>query len=491
MGTAFSGLTRDYTLPSDSGTLRVVKNLVIMKFGGTSVGSAARIGQVARIVIERQAQSQVVVVVSAMAGVTNMLEAATAAAARRHRDQLAASLEEIRRLHQTTMHELAVSTATADGVNEKMHELAQLLESIYALGEVSPRAHDLVLSYGEQLSARLVAAAIAMQGAVARAVMATDVIVTTDRHQAAQPLLEQSSAKAAEVLRPVVAAGTVPVVTGFIGATEQGVTTTLGRGGSDYSATILGYCLDAHEVHIWTDVDGVMTADPRLIPEAQTVTELSYSEAAELSYFGARVLHPLTMTPAALKDIPIYIKNTLRPEGDGTKVSREARPGDAPVKAITSINHASLITVQGESRIGVPDVAAKVFEALADADIDVLFASQASSDYNISFVVHQQDDARTVKLLTRALKAELSAHSVDAISLREALAIVAVVGDGMYGNPGIAGKVLTGIGDQGINVIAMAQGSSERNISVVIDEADAPRAVQSIHTVFIKGGRDA
>ncbi len=468
-----------------------MKNLVVMKFGGTSVGSASYIERVARIAVDYHSRHPVVVVVSAMAGVTNMLEAAAAAAAKRERTEFEKCLMTIRELHQTTMRELNMSASIADGINEKVHELAQLLESIQALGELSPRAHDLVLSYGEQLSARLVAAIIAMQGVVARAVSATDCIVTTDRHQAAQPLLEQSTTRAATVLSPIIAAGTIPVVTGFIGATAQGVTTTLGRGGSDYSATILGYCLDAHEVHIWTDVDGVMTADPRLIPEAQTVTELSYSEAAELSYFGARVLHPLTMTPAALKDIPIYIKNTIRPEGIGTKVFRAASPGDAPVKAITSINHASLITVQGESRIGVPDVAAKVFEALAGAGIDVLFASQASSDYNISFVVHQKDDARAVKLLTGALKAELSAHSVDAISLREALAIVAVVGDGMYGNPGIAGRVLTSIGDQGINVIAMAQGSSERNISVVIDEADAPRAVQSIHAVFIKGGQDA
>ena len=461
-----------------------------MKFGGTSVGSAAHIERVARIAAAQHPKHPVVVVVSAMASVTNNLEVAAAAAAKRQQPELDAAVASIRELHQTTMHELGVSASTVAGVNETLHELVQLLESIYALGELSPRAYDLVLSYGEQLSARLVAATIATQGVVARAVSASELIVTTDRHQAAQPLLEQSAARVTSLLSPALETGTVPVVTGFIGATEEGVTTTLGRGGSDYSATILGYCLDAHEVHIWTDVDGVMTADPRLIPEAQTVTELSYSEAAELSYFGARVLHPLTMTPASLKGTPIYIKNTLRPEGTGTRVSGESHPGTSLVKAITSINHASLITVQGESRIGVPDVAAKVFDALVGAGIDVLFASQASSDYNISFVVHQKDDARTVKLLTGALKAELSDHSVDAISLRKSLAIIAVVGDGMYGNPGIAGKVLSGIGDAGINAIAIAQGSSERNISVVIDEADAARAVKHIHDIFIGGSHD-
>ena len=466
-----------------------MKNLVIMKFGGTSVGSAKQIERVAEIVIKQRAATPALVVVSAMATITNALEDASRHAASRQRSGLDKATQHIRTLHQDTMRALHVSASTSSSVNEKIDELEQMLESVYALGELSPRAHDLLLSYGEQLSSRLVAAAIAMQGSVARAISATDLIVTTDRHGAAQPLLEQSTAGAAGSLLPILEAGTIPVVTGFIGATADGVTTTLGRGGSDYSATILGYCLDASEVHIWTDVDGVMTADPRLIPEARTVMELSYSEAAELSYFGARVLHPLTMTPASLKDIPIYIKNTLRPEGHGTCVSRTASPGDSPIKAITSINHASLITVQGESRIGVPDVAAKVFEALADAGVDVLFASQASSDYNISFVVHQKDDERAVKLLTARLKAELSEHSIDAISLRSALAIVAVVGDGMHGNPGIAGKVLSSIGDASINVVAIAQGSSERNISVVIDEGEAARAVQSIHDVFIGGKR--
>jgi aspartate kinase len=462
-----------------------VKNVVVMKFGGTSVGSASNIERVAEIAIRQNADSAAVVVVSAMATVTNALEDASYAAAARKRAELDKAARHIKMLHESTMRELSLSSSITHSVNEKLDELHQLLESIYALGELSPRAHDLILSYGEQLSSRLVAACIAMQGSVAKAVSATELILTTNRHGAAQPLLEQSSEKALKVLQPIIKAGTIPVITGFIGATRDGVTTTLGRGGSDYSATILGYCLSANEVDIWTDVDGVMTADPRLIPEARTVTELSYSEAAELSYFGARVLHPLTMTPASLKDIPIYIKNTLHPDGENTCVSRTASPGDSPVKAITSINHASLITVQGESRIGVPDVAAKVFEALAEATIDVLFASQASSDYNISFVVHQKDDARTVELLNEALKVELSEYSIDAISLRQKLAIVAVVGDGMHANPGIAGKVLTSIGAAKINVIAIAQGSSERNISVVIDEADAGRAVQSIHDVFI------
>lgn len=456
-----------------------------MKFGGTSVGSAEQINRVAEIACSEQQSSSVVVVVSAMASVTNSLEEAAHYAASRDRAKLTKAAKHIRTLHQDTMQTLSLSASIRHSVTQKIDELEQLLDSIFALGELSPRAHDLILSYGEQLSSRLVAAAIAMHGSVAKAVSATELIVTTSRHGAAQPLLEASEQQVLDVLTPLIKAKTIPVVTGFIGATTDGVTTTLGRGGSDYSATILGYCLSAHEVEIWTDVDGVMTADPRLIPTARTVTELSYSEAAELSYFGARVLHPLTMTPASLKDIPIYIKNTLRPDGASTRVSRTAQAGDSPVKAITSINHASLITVQGESRIGVPDVAAKVFEALADATIDVLFASQASSDYNISFVVHQKDDERAVALLNDALKTELSEYSIDAISLRQQLAIVAVVGDGMRENPGIAGKVLTSIGDAGINVIAIAQGSSERNISVVIDESDASHAVQSIHTVFI------
>ena len=457
-----------------------------MKFGGTSVGSAKQIERVAAIIRHQHAAGPVVAIVSAMATITNALEDASQYAAKRERTKLDARLAHIRGIHESTMRELGASSATIDSINEKIDELEQLLDSTYALGELSPRAHDLILSYGEQLSSRLVAAVVAMQGLVARPVSATDLIVTTHRHGAAQPYLDRSHDKTRLLLLPILEAGTIPVVTGFIGSTTAGVTTTLGRGGSDYSATILGYCLDAKEVHIWTDVDGVMTADPRLIPEAQTVTQLSYSEATELSYFGARVLHPLTMTPAALKDIPIYIRNTLHPEIEGTRVSRTASPGISPIKAITTIHHASLLTVQGEGRIGVPDVAAKVFEALAEAAVDVLFASQASSDYNISFVVHQRDARRTEKLLGEALKTELSEHSIDAISQRSSLAIVAVVGDGMQGSPGVAGKVFTSIGDAKINLIAIAQGSSERNISMVIEEDQAAKAVECIHKVFIE-----
>jgi aspartokinase/homoserine dehydrogenase 1 len=461
---------------------------VVMKFGGTSVGSAARIRDAAKIVVEHARTRKVVVVTSAMAKATDMLLAAAMEASTNHRPQLEAGLKRLRDLHDAAAKGLKLDAKTEtqllDTIHAHLDDLEQLLDSVYALRELTPRALDLVVSYGERLSIHLVAAAITQAGAQAEPVEANKLIVTDDQFGGARPLLPQSERQAAPVISQILRQGVVPVVTGFMGANAAGITTTLGRGGSDYTATILGYCIGADEVWIWTDVDGVMTADPRIVAHAHTIPELTYNEAAELSYFGAKVLHPLTMLPASLKQIPIFIKNTFNPTAPGTRISERSANSSSTGKAISSMSKLSLITVQGKGMIGVPGVAAKVFGVIAAEHINVMFISQASSEFNISFVVARDDGPKAAKLLSRAFQPELSDKSIEMVKLAENLAIVAVVGEGMMGQPGIAGTIFTSLGDADVNIIAIAQGSSELNISLVVEGSDVPKAVRSVHDAF-------
>lgn len=462
--------------------------MIVMKFGGSSIGDAKCIQRVAKLIATIQAEQQVVVVVSAMSKVTDLLMKSAQAAAHSNRQELDRTIKQIRNHHQAAIKKLALrdsqTLALDDVCHDKFAELEQLLNSIFILGELTPRALDTIVSYGERLSIQLVAQALESVGIQAEPLEANNFIVTDDQFGEAQPLLQASVQPIKKALLPLLKQSVLPVVTGFIGATEDGILTTLGRGGSDYSATILGNCLDADEVWIWTDVDGVMTADPQVVKGAHTIPALSYSEAAELSYFGAKVLHPLTMVPASLKQIPILIKNTFRPDGTGTKISGTTTTNSHPSKAISTISGLCLVTVQGKGMIGVPGVAAKVFGAIASAKINVLFISQASSEYNISFVVRQADGGRAVRLLQETFVVELAAKTMEMIKLDQNLAIVALVGEGMHGHPGMAGKLFSSLGDSDINITAIAQGSSELNISLVIHEFDLSTAVNSIHRKF-------
>jgi aspartokinase/homoserine dehydrogenase 1 len=465
-----------------------MSKVIVMKFGGTSVGSAERITNVANIVAAAHRRNKIVVVVSAMSKVTDLLVSAAKNAEQNHRADLDQDLERLESLHIVAAKELELSKTANAAFNKiithRIAELRNLLDSIYALEELTPRAFDLVLSFGERLSIHLISQALIHAGVQAKPVEATHLIVTTDQFGDARPLLEASETKAKRAINPLLDQNVVPVVTGFIGATTKGVTATLGRGGSDYSATILGHCLDAREVIIWTDVDGAMTADPRIIPSAQTLPTLSYEEAAELSYFGAKVLHPLTIVPASLKNIPVWVKNTFNPAAPGTKIARHANHITAPGRAVSTMNHVSLITVQGKGMSGVPGVAAKVFGAIAAEDINVLFISQASSEYNISLVVKGEDGKRTAQILRDAFATDLSRRNIETVKVEEHLTIVAVVGEGMRGHPGAAGMIFSSLGEAGVNVVAIAQGSSELNISFIVRHADAQRAVQQVHDVF-------
>jgi aspartate kinase len=460
--------------------------LVVMKFGGASVADAQRMLAVADTVGAARTHHRVVVVVSAMAKVTDLLMAISAEAQNGSRTQVRAYLTRLIEIHQQAAHELKLDALAQRGlsaiIDKRLSELDHLLLSITVLGELTPRALDLISSYGERLSIHLVSAALRRRGIDAEPVEATKLILTTQR-PIVMPLMPESEAKAKPALAKLLEAGTVPVITGFIGATTEGVLTTLGRGGSDYSATILAYCLDADEVDIFTDSDGVLSADPRLVPGARALTALSYNEAAELSFFGAKVLHPLALTPVARRRIPVYIKNAFNPSAPGTKITGASGGGKGP-KAVTAFGGVALVTVEGRGLVGLPGVAAKVFTAIAAAQIDVLLIAQASSGYNISFVVPGADAQRAVKLLKQAFQPELATGNLEEISANSELAIIAVVGEGMHGKPSVAATAFEALGKAGINVVAIAQGSSERNISLIVQSGDAAKAVACIHNAF-------
>jgi bifunctional aspartokinase / homoserine dehydrogenase 1 len=290
--------------------------------------------------------------------------------------------------------------------------------------------------------------------------------------------------KIRERLVPLLKQGVVPVVTGFIGATRQGGITTLGRGGSDYSAAIVGRALDCEELWIWTDVDGVMTADPRAVADAHTLPTISYSEAAELSYFGAKVLHPKTVLPAIEGGIPVRILNSFNPKHPGTLLTDKAVDDGPAVKGIAAIGNLSIVTVEGRGMMGVPGIAAKVFTGVARTGSSLFMISQSSSEQNICFVVQQESTAKILRVLYEELELELARRVIDRITAQEGVAIVAVVGAGMKGTPGISAKVFGSLGRTRINVIAIAQGSSEYNISLVVDAGDIQNAVRAIHSEF-------
>jgi aspartate kinase len=461
-----------------------------MKFGGTSVGSAAAVRHVAEIVRASRQDHEAVVVVSAMNApdlrTTDTLIAAARAAADGDGDAISQVAPRLLDLHMRAAAELASPEERATlepELRAMLDYLADLAHSIAVLGELTPRALDLFSGLGERLNARLIAAALRSAGIPAQAIDATDLIVTDAHYGAATPLMEPTRERSQAKLLPLLAAGTVPVVTGFIGATETGVLTTLGRGGSDYSCSILGAALDADEVWFWKEVDGVLSANPKVVPEARTLTRLSYTEMAELAYYGANVLHPKTVRPLVQRRIPIRIRNTFNPEHIGTLISAEADPG--AVKAVTAIRGVSLITVGGPGMLGLSGVAARIFGAVARGGANTLLITQASSEQSVCFAV-PRDEARTAVVeLRRELAPDLSAHDVEHVELIDDVVIVAVVGSGMRGTPGIAGTVFGSLGQAGVNIIAIAQGSTENNISLVVSAADGDAAVRTIHRSFV------
>jgi aspartate kinase len=459
-----------------------------MKFGGTSVGDASCIARVAKIVRDASCNDGIVVVVSAMSGVTNRLIEAAQQSVSGNRDRTTSLLAQLRDQHQQAMDALVREPERrqrlAATFEDTFDEGRRLCEGTALLRELTPRALDAISSLGERLSAPLVAGALAELGAASEAVNATELIVTDSFHGAAEPLMDPTRERCKSRLRSLLQNGIVPVVTGFIGATAEGVLTTLGRGGSDYSATILGAALGADKIIIWTDVDGVLTADPRLVPEAQTIPEISYREAAELAYFGAKVLHPKTLRAVMQAKIPVWIRNSFAPERPGTKITPHGRSNGGGVKAITAMSDLALITLGGPGIVGVPDVVGRTFSTTSEERANVLLISQSSSQNDICFIVSSADAQRTVEALRREFSQDLAHEKVEHITMDPDIAIVAVVGENMRGTPGIAGRTFSALGRESVNIIAIAQGSSECNISFVVERKAMKRAVETTHREF-------
>lgn len=471
--------------------------MLVMKFGGTSLGQGKMMAMAGDIVAEVLGEGSttgplsLVVVVSAMNGVTDGLLSAARSAAQGDGGGFYRTRQDL-----LERHRQAVEVAIADEgkrrrlmaeIEAHLSDFEDLCRSIHILGELTARGADAIASLGERLSVGIVAAALEERGVKAIPLEATELIITNGQHGSAAPLMEKTREATRAHLLPLLAQGVTPVITGFIGATTEGVVTTLGRGGGDYSAAIIGNCLEAEEIWIWTDVDGVMTADPRIVPEAKTLSRLSYAEAAELSYFGAKVLHPKTILPAVEKEVPLRIKNTFNPQHPGTLIVAHPHLTSRTVKSITAIRGLSLVTVEGRGMMGVPGIAARLFSAVAQEGISVLMISQSSSEQDICFIIRQEVTKGALDALRAAFDLELARGNVDRIWAQEGVAIIAAVGAGMKGTPGVAAKVFAAVGREEINVLSIAQGSSEYNISLVVEEGDVGGAVRAIHEEFKLG----
>ncbi len=466
-----------------------------MKFGGTSVGDASCIARVAKIVKGAAAEGPIVAVVSAMSGVTNRLIDAANLSALAEGKQVDVIFASLRLQHETALatliHDDARRKRVAVCLAKIFDEGERLCRGTAMLRELTPRSLDAISSLGERLSAPMIAGALSELGTPSEFVEATELIVTDSSHGGADPRMDRTRERSEARLRPLLQEGVVPVVTGFIGATQDGVLTTLGRGGSDYSATILGAALGAGEVIIWTDVDGVMTADPRLVPDARTIPEISYREATELAYFGAKVLHPKTLHAVSQAGIPVWIRNSFTPERTGTKITPKGRTNGGGVKALTAIRDVALITIGGPGIVGLTDVVGRTFSTTAEVRASILLITQSSSQNDICFIVAAADAKRTVEALRKEFAQDVAHEKVEHITMDTTIAIVAVVGENMRGTPGVAGRTFNAVGRENVNIIAIAQGSSETNISFVVFEKEIKVALAATHREFGLAGSKA
>lgn len=461
---------------------------IVIKFGGTSVSSDEGIKKCVEIVKRNVLDgNEVVVVISAMAGVTNKIFDAISRVTLSNQSLVRDFIEELTEKHREFARKIIRDKKLCKNIHNEIERLigewGRVLTSISYLKEVTPRSQDYIVSFGEKLSSSIVCAALKEAGLKAKWYTGGEAgIVTDDRFGNAMPLMEITTYQVKKNLEPIIKEGIIPVITGYIAHTQDSTTTTLGRGGSDYTATILGVALDVDEVWIWTDVDGLMTADPEIEPLAKTIPTVSYIEAMEMAYFGAKGLHPRALEPAANREICVRIKNTFNPEEEGTLIKKNQSVKSVDIaKAIAIIRDVALITVSGAGMAGTPGIAAKVFRILGENHINILMISQGSSEANISFIIPRDRVDTATNTLELAL---LGSGNVRGISAEKDVCIIAIVGAGMKGTPGVAARVFTAVADRGVNVRMIAQGSSELNISFVIKETDGVKAVRALHREF-------
>ena len=458
---------------------------IVHKFGGTSVADADRYRAAAEIVRSTKSGERVGVVVSAMSGVTNaLIESVTLAAA--HEVAYVTKLHDLKNRHLETIAKLEPDPEQAHALNETIANdfsaIEQVLRGVWITGIPSERIIEFVSGHGEIWSAQILHAYLAAQGHSSNWLDARKVLVVEPNSNSIAVEWKLSQEKLNAWLARVPDTDFL-VITGYIAATPDGVATTLKRNGSDLSASIFGALLDADAVTIWTDVDGVFSADPRRVTDASVIPELSYQEAAELAYFGAKVIHPNTMAPAIAKNITVWIKNSFSPDAPGTRISASS-PSDVPIKGFAAVEDMALINVEGTGMIGIPGVAHKLFGALRAVDVSIVMISQASSEHSICFAVPRAQSELAKRTVEETFFAEIQRGEVQTIDLRQSCCIVAMVGDGMIERLGMAGKFFSALGQAGVNVRAIAQGSSERNISAVIEQHEATKALRALHSAF-------
>ncbi len=464
------------------------KPLQVMKFGGTSVGDARCIEKTLEIVRGSLGEYRVLVVVSAMAGVTDLLLEAAMCAAAGDSEAVARIFKNLKERHRSTANALIASAAKRARLNKQLKERfiegEHICQEILSTRNLTAAARDLISSLGESLSAPLVATALTELGVKSEAVDARECLVTDAHHGAANPSFELTRGRCETRLRPLLQKEIVPVVTGFLGATTEGSLTTLGRGGSDYSASILGAVLDAQEVIIWTDVNGFLTSDPRLVPEASTIPQISYQHAAALAYFGAKVLHPKTLQPVIQRGIPVWIRNTFAPERAGTKITLHGPHSDVSVKALAAMSDIQMIAVTVSGMEESASVTHRAFAALAAARSDILMTAQTRSTCELGFVVRSPLAERTMEALQTEFGSDADRRYIREIGVKNGVALVTVVGQHLRDLPGIAEQAFAVLCREKLQVIASSQGASDCNLSFVVAAEDMERTLGVLHKEF-------
>jgi aspartate kinase len=459
-------------------------SLIVMKFGGTSVGTPERVRQAAQIVADSAREHRVVVVVSAFSGVTDSIIAIMNAAM--SGESTDAQLQKLEERHSSAIAELfpAEKRAVGKEVNAVLRQFREFCSALALLRSATPQVMDVALALGEKISARILAAYLHELGVMGEYVDAGRVLITDDKFGNASPEMDATRQRSQQVLLPMLESGRVPVVTGYAGAPPDGRPTTLGRGGSDFSATILGAAIGADEIWIWTDVDGVLNADPRVCPRASTLPEITYAEAIELSYYGAKVIHPRAIRPAMDLGIPVWIKNSFAAHVPGTKIVSSVAPTHSPVKALSVVTKASLVTLTTRQNHDSAEIFGRLFMRLGHEHVDVLFSTQSSSENALGLVLRQENTEHVVQVIKRLFRNELKHGVLNPISVQDDIAVVAVLGESMKGYFGIIGRLFSAVGQRKVSVIAVAQGASELNICFAVPAKHAQETVRAVHDEF-------
>ena len=459
---------------------------LVMKFGGTAVDSPDKVRHVAQLVKSHKKGSEIVCVVSAVRGMTDGLLSIAESVKRGDKTSIDEFIKKSSKIHADIV-EGAISDKKLRGeavaaVKKIISELQDVLGGIVLLGEVTPKSLDYLMSFGERLSTPIVSFALQDIGIKSDHLTGKEAGILTDGNFGeARPLMDTTKLRVSHKIEPMLKQDSVPVVTGFIGADQYGNITTIGRGGSDYTATIIAASIGAEEVWLWSDVDGLMTADPKIVKDAQVLREVSFSEAMEMALFGAKYMHPRALEPVIDTKIPIRIRNTFNVKHAGTVITQNpSKESQKIVKSVSAIRHTALIDVSGGGMVGAPGTAAKIFDTLAKNRVNIMMISQSPSESSISMVVRKSD----LDKATTTLELSLLGKVIKQINVNDDVAVIAVVGSGMRGIKGVAAKVFGAVAKHGVNVIMIAQGSSELNLAFVVNDSDCDQAVRALHAEF-------